>query len=680
MKKIVIIGAGYAGILTAKKLAKKFKKKEEVTISIIDRNPYHTMLTELHEVAANRVDEDSIKISLEKVFSGRNVDVVLDTVESIDFDGKTVVGNCNRYEYDYLVIASGSKPTYFGVPGAAEHAFNLWSFDDAVLLRERIENTFRKACSVTDLEKKKKMLTFYVVGAGFTGVEMIGELAEYVPALCKKHEIPREQVSLFNVDILPRAVPILPEKLSNKVEKRLHKMGVTTMFGTGVVEIGEDFIDVKINDEVVRKDAGTVVWAAGIESADIAYEAAKSIASLGRGRIKTDKYLRSVDREDVYIAGDNMFFIPEGEEVPVPQMVENCELSAHTVAHNITAAINEKEMEVYKPSFHGVMVCVGGRYGVARVGLPNFMFNLPSFFAMFSKHFINVIYFIQVLGWNKVFSYTRHEFFTIRNKRSFVGGHFSNRSPSFLLMPLRVWLGCVWLFEGIKKIMEGWLSEPKLEAFFGGANAWYDSITGAGAAAGDAASAATTSSFQLIDVVTAATGEAVAATAEAVTVATGEGGVEAVVTAGVEIINFNFLDFIRVIFVSGKDLDVATMADYALKLDMPLMNWFVDNFVLASESLQLVMQTGIVIAEIIIGLALIGGLFTFLAAGVSIVLQLMFMLTTGLYLTTFWMAFAGVAVLIGGGSTLGLDYYVMPVLKDKWSKTRFGRKWYLYND
>jgi NADH dehydrogenase len=492
-----------------------------------------------------------------------------------------------------------------------------------------------------------------------------------------------EQVSMYNVDILPRAVPILPDKLSNKVEKRLHKMNVKTLYGTGVVAIGEDFIDLKINDEVGRHDAGTVVWAAGIESAAIAYEAAKSIASLGRGRIKTDKFLRSVDREDVFIAGDNMFFIPEGEEVPVPQMVENCEQSAHTVAHNIISAIKGSAMEEYKPSFHGVMVCVGGRYGVARVGLPNFMFNMPSFLAMFSKHFINIIYFIQVLGWNKVFSYVRHEFFTIRNKRSFVGGHFSNRSPSFLLMPLRVWLGCVWVFEGIKKIMEGWMSEPKLEGFFGGAKAWYDSITGAGAATGDAASAATTSSFQLIDVVTAATGEAAAAAepvADAVTVATGAGGVEAVITAGVEIINFNFLNLIRVIFVCGKELEVATMADYALKLDMPIMNWFVDNFILASESMQLFMQSFIVVAEILIGLALIGGLFTFVAAGFSIVLQAMFMLTTGLYLTTFWMVFAAIAVLIGGGSTLGLDYYAMPVLKDKWSKTKFGRKWYLYND
>ena len=656
MKKIVIIGAGYAGILTAKKLAKKFKNKEEVTISIIDRNPYHTMLTELHEVAANRVDEDSIKISLEKVFSGRNVNVVLDTVESIDFEGKKVLGNCSQYEYDYLVIASGSKPTYFGVKGAEEFAFNLWSFDDAVRLKEQIENSFRKAVSVTDLEKKKRMLTFYVVGAGFTGVEMIGELAEYVPILCKKHGIPTDQVSLCNVDILPRAVPILPEKLSTKVEKRLNKMGVKTMFGTGVVEIGKDFIAIKVGEETKNYEAGTVVWAAGIESAAIAYEAAKQITSIGRGRIKTDEYLRSVDREDVFIAGDNMFFIPEGEEMPVPQIVENCEQSAHTVSHNIVAAIHNQKMELYKPSFHGIMVCVGGRYGVARVGLPKLMFNLPSFLAMMSKHFINCIYFLQVLGWNKLFNYSRHEFFTIRNNRSIVGGHFSNRTPSFLLVPLRLWLGSVWVFEGIKKIVEGWMTQPKLEGFFGGATNWYNSITG--------------------DVAT----ETVQKAGDAVTAATGGGGVEAVITTGVELINFNLFGFVRFIFVCGKNLQVATLADYALKIDMPIMNWFVDKFVLSSESMQVFMQTTIVIAEILIGLALIGGLFTFLAAGVSIVLQAMFILTTGLYITTFWMIFAAFAFLIAGGSVFGLDYYVMPILKNKWAHTRFGRKWYLYND
>ncbi len=652
MKKIVIVGAGYAGILTAKKLAKKFKNKEEVSIQVIDRNSYHTMLTELHEVAAGRVDEDSIKINLSKVFARRNVEVVMDTISSIDFEGKRVLGNANVYDYDYLVMASGSKPTYFGTKGAEENAFNLWSFDDAIVLKERIENVFRKAAVQPDLEKRKKMLTFYVVGAGFTGVEMAGELAEYAPLLCKKHGIPFEQVTMVNVDMLPRVVPILPEKLSNKVEKRLTKMGVTVKLSTGVTEIGPDYIDLKVGEEVTRHEAGTVVWAAGIQSADIAYEAGKELPMIGRGRLKTDSFLRAEGKEEVYIVGDNMFYIPEGEEAPVPQMVENCEHSASTAAHNITASIKGGNMEAYRPSFHGVMVCVGGRYGVARVGLPKLMFNLPSFLAMLSKHFINIIYFMQVLGWNKVVSYCKHEFFTIRNKRSFVGGHLSNRTPSFLLMPLRVFLGGVWLFEGIKKVLEGWMTEAKLDDFFGGAAAWYDSITGGVA-------------------------EVASEGAEAASAATGGGGAE---VSGVSIFDFDFFEFIRVMFVSGKEVVDSGLSDFAVKVDVTPMTWFIDEFVMGNDGLQIVMQIGIVVAEILIGLALIGGLFTFISSSASLVLQVMFIMTTGLYLSTFWMIFAAIAVLIGGGSTFGLDYYAIPALKKSWGKLKFVRKWYVYHD
>jgi NADH dehydrogenase len=297
------------------------------------------------------------------------------------------------------------------------------------------------------------------------------------------------------------------------------------------------------------------------------------------------------------------------------------------------------------------------------------MINLPSFFAMMAKHAINMVYFVQILGWNKVWSYSKHEFFTIRHCRSYVGGHFSNRTPSFLLVPLRAWLGGVWVFEGIKKWKEGWFSEPKLEGFFGGAKAWYDSIINPGAA--DGATQATGAA----DAATAATGAA-----DAVTAATGAGGGEVVASAGTAIIDWDFFGLVRALFVSGKEVAQSTLSDFAFKLDIPLMNWFVDSFVLASGGMQVTMQTTIVIAEILIGLALIAGLFTTPAAAFSLLLQFMFVCTTGLYLGTFWMIFAGIAVLIGGGRTFGLDYYVMPVLKEAWKKIPLVRKLYIYND
>jgi NADH:quinone reductase (non-electrogenic) len=652
--KIVVVGAGYAGILTAKKLAKKFKKNNDVSITIIDKNPFHTMLTELHEVAANRVDEDSIKISLKKVFAGRKVDVKLDTINSIEFDKKLVNGKNQNYDYDYLVLAAGSKPTDFGISGVKDHAFMLWSYEDAVKLKDHIQDMFRKAAVETDLEEKKRLLTFHVVGAGFTGVEMIGELAEYVPILCEKYEIERELVTLVNADGLSRTVPNLDETLSKKVEKRLTKMGVDLLLNNFVQSVGSDYIETKNGDKITRHTTGTVIWAAGIEGSDITTKVTKQLEGGGRGRVKLDQYLRSVDDEHVYVVGDNMFYICEGEERPVPQVVENAEQSAETAAHNIECVITgQGEMHAYQHKNHGFMVCVGGRYGVASVGLPNHMFKLPSFLAMFAKHFINIVYFIQVLGWNKIFSYIRHEFFTIRNCRSFVGGHFSNRTPSFLLVALRIWLGCVWVFEGVMKIVEGWFTSPMLTAFFGGANAWYNNIVSGGSATGAA------------DGVSAATAEAASQVAESV---------------GTAILNFNFIGLFQVIFVSGKALAESTISDFAFKLNVPLMNWFVDTLIMPSDSVQIFMQGSIVVAEILIGLALIGGLFTFPASALSLILQVMFVCTTGLYLNTFWMIFASIALLIGAGRTFGLDYYVMPYLKKKWKQIPFVRRLYIYND
>jgi NADH dehydrogenase len=150
MEKIVIIGAGYAGVLTAKKLDKRFRRKTDVSITIIDKNPFHTMLTELHEVAAGRVEEASVRISYRKVFSGRRIHFIHDFVESVDFKSKTVRGKNGSYEYDYLVMAAGSRPTYFGITGASEYTYPLWSFDDAVKLKERITNCFRQASEESD--------------------------------------------------------------------------------------------------------------------------------------------------------------------------------------------------------------------------------------------------------------------------------------------------------------------------------------------------------------------------------------------------------------------------------------------------------------------------------------------------------------------------------------------------
>jgi len=618
-KKVVVLGAGYAGVLAAKKLEKKARKASQpVDITLIDKNPFHTMLTELHEVAAGRVDESSIRIDLKKIFAGRNVNVVLDNIEKVDYKRKRLTGAAGAYDYDYLVVATGCKPTYFGVKGAREHGFTLWSYEDSVRLRDHVQAMFRDAAAETDPAKKKTMLNFYVIGGGFTGVEMAGELAEMAPYACKKFGIDPSEVSIHLIDALDRIMPVIPKKITDKAMRRFKKMGVNVALNAMVVGLGDGSIEFKTEDgKIVTDETRTVVWAAGTEGSEIALAAGELGLEPGtRGRIRTDKFLRAENDKSVYIGGDNMFYIPEGEDQSVPQMVENCEHCAGVIAANVLSAAAGKEPTAeYKPAFHGAMVCIGGRYAITHGGLPGRFFGMPSFFAMCAKHFINIIYFVQVLGWNKVGSYIYHEFFTIRNQRSIVGGHFSNRSPSFLSFPLRFFLGNFLIYYFYRRLTFGWFDVNVLGPYFDSLRRVYPTLVDI--------SLWNQFRFMLFG---------------------GEGG------------------YMHLLFQTTP------------------VSWFMETFVIASEAHIMFWQWAIAITTLLVGLALVAGLFTTVASAYVVLYSAVYALVGGLSIGMMWLPFAAIALMFTGSRSLSLDYYVMPWLKKKWNNVRWVRKWYLYND
>jgi len=610
MKQIIVLGGGYGGVLTTKKLAKQLKKQRDVRITLIDRNPYHTLLTELHEVAANRVDEDSIKIDLKKIFAGfKNVDVILDNIQDIDFHKRVLSSELKTYRYDYLVIGTGSKPTFFGTPGAEENAFTLWSYDDAIRLREQISHMFRQAVKVQDPAIRKEMLTFVVVGAGFTGVEMVGELAEYVDELCTAFLVDRSEVNVHVADMAPKILPILPDHLIRKAEKRLHKLGVQVTVGKKISAVGERSVTIG-GEEIASR---TVIWTAGIEGSELIDNL--DIEQQGRKRIMTNDKLQSMEHPNVYIVGDNIFYIPEGEKNPVPQMVENAEHSAPLVAYNIVADIRNGEKKSYKPSFHGMMVCIGSRYGVAYIGTKKKMFSMSGFFAMFVKHFINMVYLIQVAGLNKVYSYLLHEFFHVRHNRSFVGGHLAKRSPNFWLFPLRLFVGGMWFVEGWKKLVDIMDDPGKI--------------------------------FLIPAKVADATSSASVAA---------EGTAEAAWEAA---------------------LPVPGFIDSIVQWSMDLMFYKADG---SFTAMAYVFQTGMVLAELLFGILLIVGLFTAISSIATVAMGAMIWASGMASLEMIWYMTGGIALIGGSGSTLGLDYYVLPKLKKVWRKIPLVKRWYLYAD
>jgi NADH dehydrogenase len=287
------------------------------------------------------------------------------------------------------------------------------------------------------------------------------------------------------------------------------------------------------------------------------------------------------------------------------------------------------------------MVSVGSRYAVADTG-----FKTSGWFAMLIKHFVNFYYQFLVSGVRQLWNYVNHEFFHVKNNRSFVGGHFAKRSPNFWLLPLRMWLGFMWLVEGVKKIDEGWLSEQKMYASTPAAEAGADA-TAAASGAADATAAASGAA------------DATAAASGAV-----EGGAETVSNLP------GFAQWIADHTPSGYG--------GALFEEVPgFMQWIIDHIVAPNA---VPFQTVMVLMEIAIGLALIVGLFTFLSSIVSVGLTIGISLTGMSDATILWFFFGGIALIAGSGSTLGLDYYVLPRLKQWWKKTKFARKSYLYFD
>lgn len=665
MKKVVVLGGGYAGVLTAKKLAKKFKKNKDVQITLIDKQSYHTMLTELHEVAAGRVNEESIRMDLKSIFAGRNVNVVLDEIKNIDFEQKVLTSNDATYEYDYLVMGTGCKPTFFGIPGS-ENAHQLWSYTDAVNLREHILNMFRQAALTADKEKRRELLTFVTVGAGFTGVEMAGELGEWKDELCRSFHIDKDEVTLYVVDFAPKVLPMYPDKLVRKAERRLIKLGNELVMNSAVSEIHEDKVVLNKGEKVIN--TRTVIWAAGIEGSDIVDQA--QVEKAGRGRIVTNGHLQAKDYQDVYVVGDNIFYIPEGEERPVPQMVENAEHSAPVVAHNIAVDIKGGEYKTYKPTFHGSMVCIGSRYGVAQVGMPGMWFNLSGFFAMASKHLINLVYFVQVLGFNKIWSYLMHEFFHTKNNRSMVGGLLSNSAPVFWKFPLRVFVGFMWLQQGLSKL-------PKIIHDFN--NVFLlpqpPKADALGAASGAVTETVTAASGAITEAVTAASG----AVTEAVTAASGAVNEVAnqVASNGGDIFTMladlihDFMNWIAVLPVPGFIEN--------------MVGWSMDAFFYTPDGTQFtqlasLVQGGMIFGEIIFGGMLIIGLFTPVAAIATIAMGCMIWASGMAPTEMLWYLVGGFALIGNSGMVLGLDYYVWPWLREMMKRIPLLRKWYLYVD
>ena len=598
-KNILILGAGYGGVHVAKKLAKKYKKNNNVEITLIDKNPFHTLMTELHEVAGGRVHPESVQIELSKIFARTKVNVVTDLIEKVDTDNKTVKTTHGNYTYDYLVVGTGSEPAFFGVPGVKENGFTLWSFEDAMKIRHHVQKMFKLAAKERNEAKRKEMLTFVVAGSGFTGIEMAGELLEWKTRLAKEHNVDENEVRLMVVEAMGTILNMLDRKQADKAEKYMVKKGMTILKNSPIVEVAPNKIVLKSGEEI---ETNTLIWTCGIQANEEVKE--YGLETARAGRLATNEFMQAVNKEEVFVVGDLNYY-EEEEGKGTPQIVEAAIQTGDVIAKNIIALMDKKkDLTKFKSNYHGFMVSIGGKYCVANLA----GIKLAGFFAMIMKHLVNLHYLWGVNNVNACYHYLQHEFFSMEDNRCIMRGHLSSKSNRLWLVPLRLYIGVLWLLEGLKKFVgEGTWENHGIKALFNGNMVGGDSWLKAGNIKMPFAWLQTAA-----DSGASASGEATTEFATPILEKMPK-----------------FYEAIMQIFIPNPEIAV----------------WF---------------QRIVVITEIGIGLCLIAGLFTFLASGASAFMVCNFVLSAMAGWDILWFFFGSIALMGGAGRTFGLDYYVMP--------------------
>lgn len=422
--QVVIIGSGFGGLNAAKKL-----KHANVDIKLIARTTHHLFQPLLYQVATGIVSEGDIAPPTRVVLRRqRNVQVLLGDVTHIDLAGKFVVSDLlgHTYEtpYDSLIVAAGAGQSYFGNDHFAEFAPGMKSIDDALEVRGRILSAFEQAERSRDPERRAKLLTFTVIGAGPTGVEMAGQIAELATYTLKGsfRHIDSTKARVILLDAAPAVLPPFGDKLGQRAADRLEKMGVEIQLGAMVTDVDRNGITVKDSDGTVRRiESACKVWSAGVSASPLGRDIAdQSTVELDRaGRVKVLPDLSVPGHPDVFVIGD--LAAVEG----VPGVAQGAIQGAKYVASTIKAELdgaNPAEREPFQYFDKGSMATVSRFSAVAKIGPVEFS-GLFAWFAWLVLHLVYLVGFktkiSTLLSWTVTFLSTRRGQLTITEQQAF---------------------------------------------------------------------------------------------------------------------------------------------------------------------------------------------------------------------------------------------------------------------
>jgi len=366
--QIVVLGGGFAGVYAARRMEKLFARREDVQIFLVSRNNFLLMTPLLFEVCSGKLEMSACSISIREFL--RRVEFIEASVEAIDLDRRTVLvssGATNERElrYDHLVFALGSLTNTSRIDGS-ELAFTFKTLADAILLRNYVIERMERAEVESDPNRRRRELTFVVIGGGLVGVEVFGELSAFMDEVLRYYRrIRRDEIRLHLLEAGERIMPEIPEQLARYAARVLsRRVGVTIRTNAPVERITPGCVHLK--DEVLQ--ASTVILSAGtIPSPTLAKLPLEKDA---RGKIRVDATMRCKQRPELWAVGDCASILdPDGR--PYPELAQHAMREATVVAENIYAAVNGSPLRPFVYKTKGIMASLGCHRGVAAaMGIP----------------------------------------------------------------------------------------------------------------------------------------------------------------------------------------------------------------------------------------------------------------------------------------------------------------------
>ena len=379
--RVVIIGAGFGGLEAAKKLA-----GETVRVTVVDRTNYHLFQPLLYQVATAALSPADIAAPVRAILSkSKNMEVILAEVESIDVNAKKVRMVVEELDYDYLIVATGARHSYFGHPEWEKLAPGLKSLEDAVEIRRRILLAFEYAERISDEAAREAAMTFVVVGGGPTGVEMAGaiaEIARYTLAKDFRHIDP-SQARVILVEADPWVLAAFPDDLQISARKQLVDLGVEVRTGIHATNLSEEGL--QVGDEFIP--CRVRIWAAGNNASFVGHSLGAPIDRVGR--VIVNKDLTIPDHPEVQVIGDLANFSHQTGQ-PLPGVSPVAMQQGRHAAHNILAMIDGRKPQRFWYFDKGSMATIGRNKAVADLKLIH-LSGIPAWLAWLFVHIIFLV-------------------------------------------------------------------------------------------------------------------------------------------------------------------------------------------------------------------------------------------------------------------------------------------------